>query len=124
MFSIMTAAALAAAPVPADDSDVRCYAAVSLSLAGLEEGGKLDDETRTALTAILWYYYGRMESRLPGVDLAVAIAQLTSKPGYLTRDLPTDGERCGAEADAKGRQMAEMGKRLQAIAAKLEHPAS
>ena len=124
MISVLAAAALAGAPVSrtvADDPDVRCYAAVTLSLVGLQESGKLEPATLVSLTAIIWYYYGRMESRLPGVDFAAAIAELVGKPNYLNNDLQVDAQRCGAEAEGKGKQMQEMGKRLQELAPLMDH---
>jgi hypothetical protein len=126
MISVLAAAALAAAPLQqaaADDPDVRCYAAVTMSLVGLKESGKLDAATETGLTAIIWYYYGRMETRLPGVDFAAAMAQMISRPGYLTRELAADGERCGKEAEAKGNDMQKMGDRMQQLSQQMDQRA-
>lgn len=126
MISLFAAAALAAAPIQqaaADDPDVRCYTAVTMSLAGLKESGKLDAATETGLTAIIWYYYGRMEVRLPGADFAAAMATMLSRPGYLSHELSADGQRCAAEAEAKGNDMQKMGQRLQDLSRQLDQRA-
>lgn len=127
MLSIVAAAVLAASPAQAkaaDDPDLRCYAAVTLALVGMEESKQADVATLTGLTAIIWYYYGRMEARLPGVDYALALAELMGRPDYTSRILPADGQRCGAEAEGKGKEMQDMGKRLQDLAPALDHRAS
>jgi hypothetical protein len=127
MLSTVAAAVLAASPAQAkaaDDPDLRCYAAVTLAIGGMQQSKQADAATLTGLTAIIWYYYGRMETRLPGVDFAAALAELTSRPDYMTRTLPADGERCGTEAEGKGKEMQDMGKRLQDLAPALDHHAS
>ncbi|MGN6357839.1 MAG: hypothetical protein ACTHLU_10215 [Novosphingobium sp.] len=124
MLSLLAASLLTASPAQAqavDDPDLRCYAAVTLALVGMQESKEADAATLTGLAAIIWYYYGRMEVRLPGVDYAAALAELTSRPGYVTRILPADGQRCGTEAEGKGKEMQEMGKRLQELAPALDH---
>lgn len=86
MFSIVAAAALVASPAQAkaaDDPDLRCYAAVTLAMVGMQESKQADVAALTGLTAIIWYYYGRMETRLPGVDFAAALADLPA--GRTTR---------------------------------------
>jgi hypothetical protein len=121
------ATALAGTATPqsvAADADVRCYAAITFAISGLSQSEAAKTEEMVGLTALAWYYYGRMQMTFPDTDFAPGVAELVGAPGYLTGQLREDAVRCGAEGEREGKAMESLGQRLQQMAPIAEHSAS
>lgn len=120
LFGLLAAAAAAAPqPVPsrANDPDLRCMVAMSITLGGIEDGvieGGEEDEA--AITGLVMYFAGKIDGRLPGFDYSSAIATLVESPRYLEETLLDDLERCGDEAQERGETLIDLGERVKDLA--------
>ena len=95
--------------LPSDDSpltpDLRCLT-ISFRLAGSDEA-----QIRQAGLIAGYYYLGKVDGSAPALDLETAIhdSDLTlSDPQFAA----AEARRCGAELQARGREIIEIGNRL------------
>jgi hypothetical protein len=115
MTSLLLAAVLALTPQASlsgssdarTEADFRCYTA-AIVMAGM--AGEEDTEALNAASVLAFYYLGRLEGREPNADwitkgIHVGNAQPEQMLGELTR--------CGAEFEAKGREMVQKGEASQ-----------
>lgn len=112
----LLAAAAAAPAARADmirDPDLRCVAAVSAALGILADRKTANAEEVAGLTAVIMYYFGRVDARHPGLDYAPPLTALMNSPQY-AQELPADLKRCGAEAEERGRTLQTLGEQLKA----------
>jgi len=97
----------ARADVRAFDPDLRC-AAIGFAIVG---GATATDQQRNGGMLIAAYYVGRLQGRNAATNLEEDLYQLTLQ--MTPEDLSSDGARCGAEFEALGRSLMEMGADLQ-----------
>ena len=113
--SLLAAAATPAASARADlirDPDLRCVAAVSAALGVLADRKTSNADEAASLTAVIMYYFGKVDARHPGLDYAPPLTALMNAPGY-AQELPADLTRCGAEAEERGRTLQTLGEQLK-----------
>ena len=80
VFSLIAAAAAATQPLPpAAEADVRCFMAM---LYAVGTADKADKDKQFGLLAGASYFVGRLDVRLPGVDLSGHIARIGSDPSF------------------------------------------
>lgn len=119
LFGLLAAVAAAAqkpAP-PASDPDLRCMVALSIALGGIEDGViDMDDDEKSGIVALVMYYVGKIDGRLPGFDYAREVTRLVESSGYAETVLPDDLERCGDEAEARGQTLIDLGEQLKDLA--------
>lgn len=112
-------AAAAQAPQAArplsDDPDLRCMVAISLVI-GTADGTPADSAEKASMASIMMYYVGRIDARFPGIDYVREVKRLVEAPGYMENKLAADLERCGSEAEARGKLLQDMGEELQRTA--------
>ena len=111
--SLLAAAATPA--TPADmirDPDLRCVAAVSAALGVLADRKTSNADEAASLTAVIMYYFGKVDARHPGLDYAAPLTALMNSPQY-AQELPADLKRCGAEAEERGRTLQRLGEQLK-----------
>lgn len=101
-------------PFPLEDPDLRCVVAISYVMGVASEKGAPADEL-TSLTTVFMYFLGKVDARHPAEDLANAFSSVFAQPGY-EKLLPKDLVRCGAEAEARGAMLIELGKTLKSMA--------
>lgn len=107
--------AVVASPLPpAEDPDLRCVVAISYVMGAANEKGAAADEL-ASLTTVFMYFLGKVDARHPGEDLAKGFSSVFAQPGY-EKLLPNDLVRCGAEAQARGSMLIELGKTLKSMA--------
>lgn len=119
----LLAAAAIAAPQPsmAEDPDLRCMIAMSYSLALIDEGGaEANAEERSGLVALVMYYIGKIDGRIPDFDYAREVSRLVQTSGYEDTGLVKDLARCGQEAQDRGKELQELGKQIQDVVPLLE----
>lgn len=100
-----------AAPVAADDPDLRCMIAVSFALGAASEKGA-DAETIGGMASVFMYFLGKVDARHPGEDLGRAFRRVVGQRSY-ERELPADLTRCGTEAEARGAMLKSLGEQLK-----------
>lgn len=115
--ALVAASALvaAAAPSQAQDAvaqDMRCVAAFAMAT-----GQTADPEKQGPLIAATMYFIGRLDGRAPGIDLEARLKAEVVRMAA-SGDVATDGKRCGELVGARGKDLMEIGQRLQAEAAK------
>jgi hypothetical protein len=115
ILSSLAALALVAEPRNAfsRDPDLRCFVAV-LYAAGLMEE-KADAAMQAGLASVTMYYLGKLDGRLPGIDLKREVTTLIQLPSF-ERELPGEMIRCGKEAEDRGAALQEFGQYLQGVA--------
>jgi len=94
------------------DPDLRCVAAVSAALGILADRKTANAEDAAGLTAVIMYYFGKVDARHPGLDYAAPLTALMNSPQY-AQELPADLKRCGAEAEERGRTLQSLGEQLK-----------
>lgn len=121
LFGVLAAVAVAASqqpgPAMADDPDLRCMVAMSIALGGIEDGAvKLEDDEKSGIVALVMYYVGKVDGRMPGFDYAGQVKKLVQSPGYGETKFLDDLNRCGEEAEARGNTLIELGEQLKDLA--------
>ena len=119
LLGLFAAAAFAAQqPVPsASDPDLRCMVALSIALDGIEDGNvKVPEDEKSGIVALVMYYVGKIDGRLPGFDYARQVTRLVQSPGYAEETLLDDLDRCGEEAEARGQTLIDLGEQLKDLA--------
>jgi len=115
---ILALSLLAASAAPAGqadmirDPDLRCVAAVSAALGILADRKTSNADEAAGLTAVIMYYFGKVDARHPGLDYAAPLTALMNSPQY-AQELPADLKRCGAEAEERGRTLQSLGEQLK-----------
>ena len=91
MILVLTAA-LALTGLPrADEDDLRCLAYLSVA------AGKVEGDQRRRVDAGALYYFGRIESRSPQVDIGAQLEKILS--GYGPEAYQADKARCHLQLD-------------------------
>lgn len=103
LFMIAMLASAAQTTSPAQDADMRCFAAISYAV------GTAEESKRTLLAPALTYYLGRVTARDPQLDLEAALVAIVGDEADFTRRLPVDLARCGQEAMKLGTRMQALG---------------
>ena len=101
------AAVVAVQPGSALDQDLHCLTAIANTL-----GVAKTEEDKTSLTAVMFYYLGKVDAAAPDLDLEKAIVAVASLPDFAKKQLPTDLKRCGAEIGSRGQQLSAIGTAL------------
>lgn len=100
--------ALASAQVRAEDdttiADVRCV------VVGLRLSNDADARQRSAGLMTTLYYMGRLDGRVPALDLEAALLKEINT--MTASDYVSEGMRCGAALSARGEQVTQIGKDL------------
>ena len=115
---ILALSLLAASAAPAGqtdmirDPDLRCVAAVSAALGIIADRKTGNADEAAGLTAVIMYYFGKVDARHPGLDYAAPLTALMNSPQY-AQELPADLKRCGAEAEERGRTLQSLGEQLK-----------
>ena len=110
----LIAAAARPDPVVVEDPDLRCMVAVSFALGAASEKGA-DAEMLGSMTSVFMYFLGKVDAAHPGDDLARAFGRIVGQRGY-DQQLPADLKRCGAEAEARGAALKDLGEQLKGLA--------
>lgn len=88
------AAALALTRLPkADEDDLRCLAYLSVA------AGKVQGDQRRRAEAGALYYFGRIESRSPQLDVGARLETILHAPGYARKTYEADKARCHIQLD-------------------------
>lgn len=120
LFGLFAAAAAATqqpAPQIASDPDLRCMVALSITLGGMEDGAiDAADDEKSSILALVMYFVGKIDARLPDFDYAVEVTRLVQSPDYAGTKLPDDLERCSDEAAGRGQTLIELGEQLKDLA--------
>lgn len=93
--------------VSPDDPDLRC-AVIGLAIAGMGAG---DNQQMQAGTLIALYYIGRLEGRVPGLDLEESIFAVSQN--LSPAQIDAERLRCAGEVQAMGETMTDIGRNLQ-----------
>lgn len=121
MFFGLLAAAAAASQQPAtpvaNDLDLRCMVALSIALGSMEDGTiDAENDEKSGVVALVMYYVGKIDGRMPGFDYAGQVTKLVESPDYAERTLPDDLDRCGEEAIERSQTLIELGEQLKDLA--------
>ena len=120
LFGLFAAAAAATqqpAPQIVSDPDLRCMVALSITLGGMEDGAiEAADDEKSSVLALVMYFVGKIDARLPDFDYATEVTRLVQSPDYAGNILPDDLERCSDEAAARGQTLIELGEQLKDLA--------
>ncbi|MGO9133575.1 MAG: hypothetical protein ACLP8A_05935 [Methylovirgula sp.] len=112
---IAMAAAIAGAPMfaskaladdPATTADLRCL------VVGLRFAGSPTENLKQAGLIETLYYLGRLDSRIPNLDLEGQVGTLLTKMNE--QDFKTEAQRCGLLLSQRGQALQTMGKDLSA----------
>lgn len=88
------AAALSFAALPkADEDDLKCLAYLSVA------AGKVQADQRRKVDAGALYYFGRIESRSPQIDIGAELEKILHAPGYGPEAYRADKARCHFQLD-------------------------
>ncbi|WP_159979851.1 MULTISPECIES: hypothetical protein [unclassified Novosphingobium] len=91
---LLLAAAVALTGLPrADEDDLRCLAYLSVA------AGKVDGDQRRKVDAGALYYFGRIESRSPQLDIGAELEKILRAPGYGPETYQADKARCHLQLD-------------------------
>jgi hypothetical protein len=116
MLGLFAAAAVASqqpGPSPADP-DLRCMVALSIALGGIEDGNvSVPDDEKSGIVALVMYYVGKIDGRLPGFDYAGQVTKLVESPDYAEGMLLDDLDRCSDEAAKRGETLIDLGEQLK-----------
>lgn len=93
IFLLAAAAALAGLP-KADEDDLRCLAYLSVA------AGKVDGEQRRKVDGGALYYFGRIESRSPQLDIGAQLEKILHAPSYGPQTYQADKARCHGQLDS------------------------
>jgi hypothetical protein len=87
VLSLLGAFALVAEPAGSlsRDPDLRCFVAVLYAAGALE--AEADAMMQAGLASITMYYLGKLDGRLPAIDLKREVTTLIQLPGF-ERELP------------------------------------
>ena len=108
IWSIFAAASLVAVqPGTPLDQDLHCLTAIANTL-----GVAKTEEDKSSLTAVMFYFLGKVDAAAPELDLEKAIVAVASSPNFMTKQLPTDLKRCGTEMGSRGQQLSAIGAAL------------
>lgn len=77
----------------ADEDDLRCLAYLSVAT------GKVEGEQRRKAEAGALYYFGRIESRSPQLDIGAELAKILEAPEYGPKVYAADKARCHQQLD-------------------------
>ncbi|AXB75184.1 hypothetical protein [Novosphingobium sp. P6W] len=92
IFLLAAAAALTGLP-KADEDDLRCLAYLSVA------AGKVDGDQRRKVDGGALYYFGRIESRSPQLDIGAQLEKILHAPGYGPETYQADKARCHGQLD-------------------------
>jgi hypothetical protein len=97
----------------ADDTtaDIRCVAAV------LALSGKADAATKSTLAMSAIYYIGKLDGRVPSLDLEDALVKELST--MTAAEIGSEAVRCGKDLSVRGQQIKAMGDHMVARGASL-----
>lgn len=101
-----------AATAPVDDPDLRCLTAVAAVLGAASQNKTAEADSVAGLTGIFMYYLGRVDAKRPWFDYGKSLGAVMNAPDYEKR-LPLDLQRCGAEAEARGKMLKDLGEELK-----------
>lgn len=91
---VLLAAAAALTGLPkADEDDLRCLAYLSVA------AGKVDGDQRRKADGGALYYFGRIESRSPQLDISAELEKILHAPGYGSETYQADKARCHGQLD-------------------------
>jgi len=103
---LVVALTLSSSEVRAQDeetiADVRCV------IVGMKFVGMADPNQRSAGTMLSMYYIGRLDGRVPKLDLEELLVKEAST--MTTSDYGSEAKRCGASLTAKGQEITRIGK--------------
>lgn len=90
----LIAAAIALTGLPkADEDDLRCLAYLSVA------AGKVEGDQRGKVDGGALYYFGRIESRSPQLDIGAEVEKILHAPGYGPETYQADKARCHIQLD-------------------------
>lgn len=96
------AAALALTGLPkAIEDDLHCLAYLSVA------AGKVQGDQRRKAEAGALYYFGRLESRDPGLDIGTQLGGILDAPGYGAQTYLADKARCHLQLDPLAGEFAQ-----------------
>ena len=109
IWPIFAAAAAAAAIQPGTPlaDDLHCLTAIANTL-----GVAKTEEDKSSLTAVMFYFLGKVDASAPGLNLEKAIVAVATIPDYASKQLPVDLKRCGGEIGSRGQQLSAIGAAL------------
>ena len=108
IWSIFAAASVAAVqPGTPLDQDLHCLTAIANTL-----GVAKTEADKSSLTAVMFYFLGKVDTAAPELDLEKAIVAVASSPDFVTKQMPADLKRCGAEIGSRGQQLSAIGAAL------------
>jgi len=111
----LAAAATGSLPDPQNDPDVHCVAAVTFALGVMMKSEDADPKALIGLTAITWYYIGKIDALRPNFDYKTSLVKLFDSPAF-GEHLQANLQRCGEEAEQRGKAIEQLGEDLQKAA--------
>jgi hypothetical protein len=81
--------------------DVRCM------IVGMKISAAQNTTQQSQGILLSWYYIGRLDGRVPKLDMKQLVIQETGK--MTTSDYASEARRCGAELAERGRQVMQLG---------------
>ena len=85
-------------------ADIRCV------IVGMQLAGVANSAQQPQGIVLTWYYIGRLEGRVPKLDIEKLLIEETGS--MTSSDYALEIKRCGAELAEKGRQVTQIGKDL------------
>lgn len=112
LFTSLLLAASASTLPSATQQDLSCLSIFAYT-AGADTTSEAD---RPGLAAAIFYYIGRIEGRSPGLDIEPIMLERLNAPEFFG-EFSAEAKRCGAEMEARGQALTEMGERIARQAA-------
>ena len=85
-------------------ADIRCV------IIGMQLSAVTNSPQQTQGIVLTWYYIGRLDGRMPKLDIESLLIEETSR--MTSSDYSSETKRCGAALAAKGQQVNKIGKDL------------
>ncbi len=104
----MLVGALTLCPAQAPAQDAETIADVRCVIVGMKFAGMADPTQRSAGMMLSMYYIGRLDGRVPKLDIeALMIKEIST---MTTTDYGFEAKRCGASLTDKGQEITRIGK--------------
>lgn len=120
-FVLAFAAFLAAMSAQSSAQDAQTIADIRCVVIGMRMGGTGNAAQQSAGGVLALYYIGRLDGRVPSLNIEDLIVQQITK--MTKADYDSEGKRCGAVLKEKGQQLTQIGKDLVERGQKMQNDA-
>jgi hypothetical protein len=97
-------------PMRVEAQDATTIADIRCVIVGMELAGVANSAQQPQGIVLTWYYIGRLEGRVPKLDIESLLIEETS--GMANSDYASEAKRCSAELAEMGRHVTQIGKDL------------